>query len=63
MKVTADVHYESLYKHQEELCGDRVVVSYTDNSTVVVLADGLGSGVKANILATLKSTILSTLLV
>ncbi len=63
MKVTADVHYESLYKHQEELCGDRVVVSYTDNSTVVVLADGLGSGVKANILATLTSTILSTLLV
>ena len=50
----------SLCKKGEELCGDQVraIVPETGDS-VLVLADGLGSGVQANILSTLASTLLS----
>ncbi|MDD4699777.1 MAG: SpoIIE family protein phosphatase [Oscillospiraceae bacterium] len=61
--LCADIGYHSLIKHGEQLCGDHVVITHQgENSTVVVLADGLGSGVKANILSTLTSTIISTMM-
>jgi hypothetical protein len=58
-----DIGYGFLNKEGEQLCGDQVVVErISEGSAVAVLADGMGSGVKANILATLTSKILSTMM-
>lgn len=60
--LCTDIGWCSVNKNGEQLCGDRIDVVVTDeNSTVVVLSDGLGSGVKANILATLTAKIISTM--
>ncbi len=58
-----DIGFNSLNKYTEELCGDQVcVIEGVDDSTTIVLADGLGSGVKANILSTLTAKIISTMI-
>lgn len=61
--LCAEIGYRSINHYGEELCGDHIdVVEQDENSTVIVLADGLGSGVKASILSTLTSKIISTMM-
>ena len=61
--LCADIGFNSINHYGEELCGDHVdIVEQNDSSTVIVLADGLGSGVKASILSTLTSKIISTMM-
>ncbi len=62
-ELCADIGYQSVNHVGEQLCGDHVdIVEQGEDSTVVVLADGLGSGVKASILSTLTSKIISTMM-
>ena len=61
MGVTVDVTFKSLNKYSEILCGDTVECLKTEDSDVIILADGMGSGVKANILSTLTAKILGTM--
>ncbi|MDE6425744.1 MAG: serine/threonine-protein phosphatase [Ruminococcus sp.] len=61
--LCSDIGYKSINHYGEQLCGDHVdIVEQNENSTVIVLADGLGSGVKASILSTLTSKIISTMI-
>lgn len=61
--LCADVGFKSINHVGEQLCGDHVdIVEKNENSSVIVLADGLGSGVKASILSTLTSKIISTMM-
>ena len=61
--LCADIGWKSINHEGEQLCGDHIdIVDQDENSSVIVLADGLGSGVKASILSTLTSKIISTML-
>ena len=61
--LCTDIGYKSINHVGEEICGDHVdIVEQDETSTVIVLADGLGSGVKASILSTLTSKIISTMM-
>jgi hypothetical protein len=57
-----EIGISQLNKFGEELCGDSVIVNETDHASSIILSDGLGSGVKANILSTLTSKIISVMM-
>ena len=64
-ELCADIGYKSIIHAGEQLCGDHVEIVEKEgdpDSAVIVLADGLGSGVKASILSTLTSRIISTMM-
>ena len=62
--LSIDIGYKSINHFGETLCGDHIdiVDSEHDSSKIIVLADGLRSGVKASILSTLTSKIISRML-
>lgn len=62
MKLAIDMGYKSLNHFGEELCGDKVEMVDTEHSRILILADGMGSGIRANILATLTSKIIGTMM-
>jgi len=62
MKLYYEWGTRQVRKRGEELCGDSIAVSRHSDSVTLALSDGLGSGVKANILATLTTRIAMHLL-
>ncbi len=61
--LCAEIGCKSINHDGEQLCGDHIdIVEQSNDSTVIVLADGMGSGVKASILSTLTSKIISTMM-
>lgn len=62
MELFIDISELAVKKHGESLCGDQIKTARTEDKTIIVLSDGLGSGVKASILATLTTEIIIRML-
>ncbi|MFX4261881.1 SpoIIE family protein phosphatase [Pelotomaculum propionicicum] len=62
MKFQLDIACSQLNKNGEELCGDSIEIIRAADSSIIVLADGLGSGVKANILSRITAKTAATML-
>ena len=62
MSLYFETGYACLKKYGEELCGDSMELVRSEGGLIAVMSDGLGSGVKANILSTLTSRIAVTML-
>lgn len=59
---SAIFYNRSLNHFGEEVCGDNFQRGSTENSKIVVLSDGLGSGIKASILSILSTEIITTMI-
>ena len=62
MELFVEIGKVQLNKDGEELCGDNISITRHNGSLMIVTADGLGSGVKANILSTLTVKMAATML-
>jgi len=62
MKLFYEWGTKQLQKHGEELCGDNVAIAPHADYVSFALSDGLGSGVKANILSILTTRIVMHLM-
>ena len=62
MSLYLDIGISQLNKKGEELCGDSIEILQSADSSVIVLADGLASGVKANILSRITAKTAATML-
>ncbi|NHM28461.1 SpoIIE family protein phosphatase [Desulfofundulus sp. TPOSR] len=62
MGFCVDIGTAQLVKNGEEICGDTIEVVRTAGSHIVVVADGLGSGIKAKILSGLTAKTAGTML-
>jgi len=53
-----DIGFSQMQKHAQVICGDVFLTRKVseENRTIVVMSDGLGSGVKANILASMTAS-------
>ena len=61
-ELFVDISDLAVKKYGESLCGDQIKTARTEDKTIIVLSDGLGSGVKASILATLTTEIIIRML-
>lgn len=61
--LCADLAWVQISKENETICGDFFTVAEQEKRQVLVLSDGLGSGIKANILSTLTAKMLSQMVV
>lgn len=62
MRITTEMASRSLNHAGEILCGDQVQIVHRTDSDILILADGMGSGVRANMLSTLTSQIFGKML-
>ena len=60
--IVTELGFLQINHFGEELCGDHVEIATNPHTKILVLADGLGSGVKANILSILTSKTLATMM-
>ncbi|MBP7118333.1 MAG: stage II sporulation protein E, partial [Candidatus Cloacimonetes bacterium] len=56
MEYFLEADYYQICKYGYHSCGDSFYSVKTDDGIICVLADGLGSGIKASVLATLTTT-------
>lgn len=56
MEYFLEADYYQICKHGYQSCGDSFYSVKSDDGIICVLADGLGSGIKASVLATLTTT-------
>lgn len=62
MDVQIDAFGDSINKYGEELCGNRVEIIRSEAGVTAILADGMGNGAKANMLASIAVKMTSAMI-
>lgn len=61
MSFNYDIYTQSINKHNEQFCGDYCDIKNASGKTKIILADGLGSGLTANLHASMVSKMIMDL--